>query len=349
MSPGTPRDATGPDPAGRRAAAGPSGGPPAAARPGGRPPETPRSRGSPHPAVPPGTPQAPRATTQSPPRSAVDNAGPAASPARGPPRGPGPPGPVRPAASPAAANRGRRLGIVLLAIAFVLSLFAGRLVQLQGMESGNYRKLALQERDQHQGAARDARQHHRRQRADAGHDRGHLHGDRRPAADPGEPAPARRRLAGRPARPDLGRGPGQAPAPDLARLRPAGDQRAGPASGQITALDLPGIYQAASYARSYPEGSVAANLVGFTGTRKTAPSPAGAGSKPSTTRCWPASRAASRCRSATASRSRWPAARTPRPSTAAACASPSSRRCSTRPSRPAPPRSRRPRRTTARW
>src|SRR5512135_1134049 len=37
-------------------------------------------------------------------------------------------------------------------------------------------------------------------------------------------------------------------------------------SGQITALDLPGIYQTASYARSYPDGSVAANLIGFTGT-----------------------------------------------------------------------------------
>ena len=36
----------------------------------------------------------------------------------------------------------------MLAIIFVLSLFAGRLVQLQGMESGNYRKLALQEREQ---------------------------------------------------------------------------------------------------------------------------------------------------------------------------------------------------------
>jgi cell division protein FtsI/penicillin-binding protein 2 len=38
-------------------------------------------------------------------------------------------------------------------------------------------------------------------------------------------------------------------------------------SGQITAMDLPGIYQTASYARSYPDGSVAANLIGFTGTK----------------------------------------------------------------------------------
>ena len=39
------------------------------------------------------------------------------------------------------------------------------------------------------------------------------------------------------------------------------------ASGQITALGLPGIHQTASYARSYPEGSIAANIIGFTGNR----------------------------------------------------------------------------------
>ena len=39
------------------------------------------------------------------------------------------------------------------------------------------------------------------------------------------------------------------------------------ASSQITALGLPGIRQTPSYARSYPEGSIAANIVGFTGTR----------------------------------------------------------------------------------
>ncbi len=39
------------------------------------------------------------------------------------------------------------------------------------------------------------------------------------------------------------------------------------ASSQITAMGLPGIRQTASYARSYPEGSTAANIVGFTGSR----------------------------------------------------------------------------------
>jgi len=43
-------------------------------------------------------------------------------------------------------DSGRRLGLTLLAIAFVLTMFAGRLVQIQGMESGAYAKLAAQER-----------------------------------------------------------------------------------------------------------------------------------------------------------------------------------------------------------
>ena len=41
---------------------------------------------------------------------------------------------------------GRRLAVTLLAVAFVLTLFGGRLVQLQGMESGTFRNLAANER-----------------------------------------------------------------------------------------------------------------------------------------------------------------------------------------------------------
>ena len=42
-------------------------------------------------------------------------------------------------------DSGRRIGITLLAITIVLTLFAGRLVQLQGMESTHYKQLASQE------------------------------------------------------------------------------------------------------------------------------------------------------------------------------------------------------------
>jgi cell division protein FtsI (penicillin-binding protein 3) len=48
---------------------------------------------------------------------------------------------LRPRADP-----GRRLGVTLLAIAFVLSLFAGRLIQLQGFDSRTYLQLAQNQR-----------------------------------------------------------------------------------------------------------------------------------------------------------------------------------------------------------
>ena len=160
---------------------------------------------------------------------------------------------------------GRRLGITLLAIIFVLSLFAGRLIQLQGMESGTYRKLASQE------------------------------------GDKTIPLPALRGsitgadgqvLAMTVATYLVWADPPQIPA---AQLQHVADSLAAPldmtadailsllqhptspqyvvlakrvsaqASGQITAMGLPGIYQNGSYARSYPEGNVAANVIGFTG------------------------------------------------------------------------------------
>jgi cell division protein FtsI (penicillin-binding protein 3) len=168
-------------------------------------------------------------------------------------------------------NRGdprRRLGIVLLAIVFVLSLFAGRLVQLQGMESASYRKLALQERD---------------------------HTKVLPAMRGSITGANGQILAMTVATYTVTADPPLIPA---SQLQHVADSLAGPlgltsaavldklqhpsshdyvllatnvpaqASGQITALDLPGIYQAASYARSYPDGSAAANLIGFTGTNK---------------------------------------------------------------------------------
>jgi cell division protein FtsI (penicillin-binding protein 3) len=67
------------------------------------------------------------------------------------------------------------------------------------------------------------------------------------------------------------------------------------ASGQISAMGLRGVAMTVSYARSYPAGQVAANLIGFTGEN------------------WPGVTAVSRCRPApTASRSRWRAATTSR-------------------------------------
>ena len=199
------------------------------ARPGGRPPGAPRSRrGYPPPRTPP-----------------------AARPAR---------------RLPARGDQTRRLGVTLLAIIFVLSLFAGRLVQLQGMESGNYRKLALQERDRTivlpamRGSITGAN----------GQVLAMTVAKYQVTADPPQiPLAKRQQVA------DALAGPlSMTPAAILAKLQhPTSPQYVvlakgvpAQASGQITALRLPGIYQTASYARSYPQGSIAANIIGFTGT-----------------------------------------------------------------------------------
>src|SRR6185437_12219573 len=70
-----------------------------------------------------------------------------------PPQPPGrPPRPPRPPRrrprwlTPRRGDPGRRIGITLLAIVFVLTMFAGRLVQIQGMESGYYRQKAESEK-----------------------------------------------------------------------------------------------------------------------------------------------------------------------------------------------------------
>jgi hypothetical protein len=223
----------------------------------------------------------------------------------------------------------------------VLSLFAGRLVQLQGMESGTYRKLALEERE-HPVALPALR--------------GSITGANGQVlamtvttytiyADPPQITSAKLSAAAtqQQVADALAVPLGMAPATILNLLQNPSSQQyvvlatgvSAQVSGQITALGLPGINQTPSYARSYPDGSVAANIIGFTSTKPM--------------RCWLASRAASRFKSApTASRSRWRAATTSRWSTAVTCGSPSSRRCSTRPSRRARNRSPRPRRAIAR-
>jgi len=162
----------------------------------------------------------------------------------------------------------RRLGITLLCIVFVLSLFAGRLVQLQGMESGHYRALA-----------------------DINHNKTiplpALRGSVTAAdgsvlamtvetylvhADPPQiPLNQRESVAAKLA-PVLGMS-----AADIMNLIEHPTSRdyvklaanvPAPAENQIVALNLPGIAGDPSYARSYPDGGIAANIVGFTSTVK---------------------------------------------------------------------------------
>ena len=174
-----------------------------------------------------------------------------------------PPRPVR--RLPARGDSTRRLGVTLLAIVFVLSLFAGRLVQLQGMESGSYRKLALHERDKTiplpamRGSITGAN----------GQVLAMTVAQYQVTADPTQiPAAKLQNAAGALAGPL-----GMTPAAVLAKLQhPTSRQYVilaehvpAQVSSQIAALDLPGVKQQASYARSYPAGQIAANIIGFTG------------------------------------------------------------------------------------
>ena len=155
----------------------------------------------------------------------------------------------------------------MLAIVFVLSLFAGRLVQLQGMQSGNYRKLALQERNRTivlpalRGSIVGAN----------GEVLAMTVATYKVTADPPQiPAVQQQQVANALAgplsmTPDAVLGLIQHPtSPQYVVLAKGVSAQA---NSQITAMNLPGIYQTASYARSYPDGNVAANIIGFTGTR----------------------------------------------------------------------------------
>ena len=161
-------------------------------------------------------------------------------------------------------NPARRLGITLLCIIFVLSLFAGRLVQLQGMESGYYRSLT-----------------------NSGHQKTKplpaLRGSITAAdgsllamtvetylvyADPTQMLASQQQPVARQLAPLLG-----LPAASILNLIQHPTSKAyvvlakdvsAAAGNQITALNLPGIAMTPSYARSYPDGGIAANVVGFT-------------------------------------------------------------------------------------
>jgi cell division protein FtsI (penicillin-binding protein 3) len=159
----------------------------------------------------------------------------------------------------------RRLNISLLCIAGVLSLFVGRLVQLQGLDGPRYRTLA---------------EHLRLSSESIPAVRGAItSGDGRVLAltvqtdlvfaDPAQinTAAKRQQVAAAVAAP-LGM---TQPAVLAALAHPSSPQyvvlkRDVPAAtgARITALGLPGIAETPSYARSYPNGDLAANVVGFT-------------------------------------------------------------------------------------
>jgi cell division protein FtsI (penicillin-binding protein 3) len=189
----------------------------------------------------------------------------------------------RPRADPA-----RRLGITLLAIAFVMSLFAGRLVQLQGFQSSTYKELA---------------QHQRLKTEPLPALRGSITAANGQVlamtvetylvyADPVEMTAAEMpevaaklaapldmdpatvlSLLQQPTSPEyvvLKKDVSQEAANQIKAMSLPGDPRAaataGDTNGSTTFSGLPGISMTASYARSYPDGAAASNLLGITST-----------------------------------------------------------------------------------
>ncbi len=162
--------------------------------------------------------------------------------------------------------------MTLLAIIFVLTLFAGRLVQLQGMESGGYRRAALVEQEKTKwlpalrGSITGA----------DGQVLAMTVATYTVSADPPQitstkmsTAAMQQQVANQLAGP-LGKTPAvllhliqHPPGPQYVLLA---TEVSAQVSSQISGLDLPGIYQTPSYARSYPDGDLAANIIGYTGT-----------------------------------------------------------------------------------
>ncbi len=163
-------------------------------------------------------------------------------------------------------NTNRRLGITLLAVIFVLSIFAGRLVQLQGIESGTLRQLANSQREETivlpalRGTITAANGQVLAMTVET-----YL-----VYADPPQIPAAQRAQVATELAPWLGTpeatllGLIQDPtSPQYVVLAKSVSAQVG---NEISAQGLPGIYLTPSYARSYPDGSVTSNIIGFTGT-----------------------------------------------------------------------------------
>jgi cell division protein FtsI (penicillin-binding protein 3) len=161
-------------------------------------------------------------------------------------------------------NPSRRLNLAMLCIALVLTLFAARLVEMQGFDSAAYQKKAATQRlkvisiPAVRGAitASDGTVLAMTARTDL------------VFADPTQMPSSKRadaaaKLAGPlglPAEQILGLINGAAPGNEyvvLARNVPAA------AGDAVARLNLPGIGETPSYARVYPNGNLAANLLGF--------------------------------------------------------------------------------------
>jgi cell division protein FtsI (penicillin-binding protein 3) len=152
----------------------------------------------------------------------------------------------------------------LLCIVFVLSLFAGRLVQLQGMESGHYRQLANSEQwttvnlPAMRGSIVAANGRVLAMTVDT----------YTVSADPPLMPVSQRQQVANQLAPLLGMTPDviltDIAHPTSKHYRLLKKNVSAATADAIQALNLPGVGMMRTYARDYPDGGIAANLVGFT-------------------------------------------------------------------------------------
>ena len=189
---------------------------------------------------------------------------------------------LRPRADP-----GRRLGVTLLAIAFVLSLFAGRLIQLQGFESRTYLQLAQDQRLQGESipavrgtitAANGQPLALTVQTYLVYADPVMMSAAQMPqiAADLAGPLGMTETdilsLLQNPTSSQyvvLKKGVTQQVADQIKGLTLPGATGTSTTSGMTVGTGLPGVAMQASYTRIYPDGEVTSNLLGFTHTTGT--------------------------------------------------------------------------------
>jgi cell division protein FtsI (penicillin-binding protein 3) len=154
----------------------------------------------------------------------------------------------------------------LLAIIFVLTLFAARLVQLQGLDAGHYRTLALKQRDLtiHLPAVRGSITGANGEVLAMTVATYLVYADppQMPVADQVQVATKLASYINVPAY-EILQLIQHPTSPQYVVLAKGVSAQAG---NEIQALNLPGIALTPSYARSYPDGDVTANIIGFTGT-----------------------------------------------------------------------------------
>jgi cell division protein FtsI (penicillin-binding protein 3) len=245
-------------------------------RPGRRPPGSAGRSGQPGRPAP--RPRPDRGARPSGPPSGGARRGPGSRPGSRTP-GARPPGarppaggrPARPGPAPRSIllrrNPGPRLNAGLVVTAVVLSLFAGRLVQMQGLDSSHYRTLANEERA-HTVSIPTLRGSIT---TSDGLTLAMTIQTDQVTADPQEIPPADRAQVARQLASPLGMTPAailnllnHPPAPQWVQMPHTVSASAG---SRIADLGLPGITLQPSYQRSYPNANLASSLVGFTDPR----------------------------------------------------------------------------------